>query len=189
MLNLILFGPPGSGKGTQAVRLAEHHGLVHISTGDLFRFELGNDTPLGREARRYMDVGQLVPDTVTVAMLRAKVERHPEAGGFIFDGFPRTVAQAEALDHLLAGLGTEVHRLIALDVDEDEITRRLLARGKSSGRADDQNEATIRKRYQVYLSETTPVYAHYEALGKARTVHGIGEIEDIFRRLGEQIAV
>ena len=183
MLNLILFGPPGSGKGTQAVQLAERYDLVHISTGDLFRFELGNDTELGREARRYMDQGQLVPDTVTIGMLRAKVERHPEAQGFIFDGFPRTVAQAEALDGLLADMGEEVRLLVRLDVDADEITRRLLERGKTSGRADDASEETIRRRYDVYLEQTTPVFDYYEAQGKARRVDGLGEIREIFERL------
>ena len=183
MLNLILFGPPGSGKGTQAVQLAERYDLVHISTGDLFRYELGNDTELGREARRYMDQGQLVPDTVTIGMLRAKVERHPGAGGFIFDGFPRTVAQAAALDRLLADKGEEVRLLVRLDVDADEITRRLLERGKTSGRADDASEETIRRRYEVYLEQTTPVFDHYEAQGKALRVDGLGEIREIFERL------
>lgn len=187
MLNLILFGPPGSGKGTQATQLAQRFGLVHISTGDLFRYEIGNATELGTEAKRYMDQGQLVPDTVTIAMLRAKVERHPEAGGFIFDGFPRTVAQASALDHLLAGMGQQVDSLIALEVPEDEITTRLLERGKTSGRSDDQDEAVIRKRFKVYLEKTEPVYAHYDAQGKARRVNGLGEIDTILARLSEAI--
>jgi len=187
MLNLILFGPPGSGKGTQATKLAEQFGLVHISTGDLFRYEIGNNTPLGIEAKRYMDQGQLCPDTVTIGMLRAKVERHPEAGGFIFDGFPRTVAQAQALDRLLKGMSEQVNVLIALDVAEDEITSRLLERGKTSGRSDDQDESVIRKRFAVYQAETAPVYHHYEALDKARRVDGVGGIEDIFGRLTAEI--
>ncbi|MFK8055341.1 MAG: adenylate kinase [Saprospiraceae bacterium] len=187
MLNLILFGPPGSGKGTQATKLAEQFGLIHISTGDLFRYEIGNDTPLGREAKRYMDLGQLCPDTVTIGMLRAKVERHPEAGGFIFDGFPRTVAQAQALDRLLKGMKEQVDVLVALDVEEDEITSRLLERGKNSGRSDDQDEAVIRKRFAVYLEETAPVYQHYLELGKAVRVDGVGGIEDIFGRLTAEI--
>ena len=183
MLNIILFGPPGSGKGTQATQVAESYGLIHISTGALFRFELGNDTELGREARRYMDQGQLVPDTVTIGMLRAELDRHPDAAGFIFDGFPRTVAQAEALDRLLAEKGEAVRVLVALDVDEDEITRRLLLRGKTSGRADDASEETIRERYRVYLEQTAPVFDHYAAQGKAKRVHGIGEERAVLERL------
>ena len=187
MLNLILFGPPGSGKGTQALQLAKRYDLVHISTGDLFRYEIENKTALGQEAQRFMDQGQLVPDTVTIGMLRAKVERHPEAAGFIFDGFPRTVAQAEALDHLLSSMDESIQLLIALQVDEDEVTRRLLLRGADSGRSDDQDVETIRARYRVYLEKTTPVYAYYEARGKASTVEGMGKVEDIFDRLCDEI--
>ena len=187
MLNLILFGPPGSGKGTQATTLAERFGLVHISTGDLFRYEIGNATELGREAKRYMNQGQLVPDTVTVGMLRAKVQRHPDAGGFIFDGFPRTVAQASALDRLLAGMGEHVDALIMLDVDEDEVTKRLLERGKTSGRADDANEEVIRKRFRVFLEQTEPVFAHYAAQGKSSRIDGTGAIAEIGERLGARI--
>ena len=187
MLNLILFGPPGSGKGTQAVTLSERYGLVHISTGDLFRYEIKNETPLGQEAQRYMNQGQLVPDTVTIGMLRAKVERHPEAGGFIFDGFPRTVAQAKALDRLLESLGQQVNLLISLEVDEDEITKRLLQRGLTSNREDDRDEAVIRKRFNVYLEQTAPVYDYYHDLGRSRKVNGLGEISDIFNRLSAEI--
>jgi adenylate kinase len=142
MINLILFGPPGSGKGTQASKLVEKYQLLHISTGDLFRYEIGNDTPLGLEAKAYMQKGELVPDSVTIGMLRNKVEANPKAHGFIFDGFPRTVAQAEALDELMAERGTAIDKLILLDVGDDEIVDRLLERGKTSGRADDRNEAT-----------------------------------------------
>ena len=149
MTNLILFGPPGSGKGTQAAFLIDKYHLVHISTGDLFRFEMSNDTPLGQEAKAYMAKGELVPDSVTIGMLRNKVEKHPEAQGFIFDGFPRTIPQAEALDALLQSMGTEVAGLIALDVNEEEIVQRILSRGKTSGRADDNDEATVRKRIAV----------------------------------------
>lgn len=183
MTNLILFGPPGSGKGTQALRLAEKYQLVHISTGDLFRAEITGATALGTEAKRYMDAGQLVPDTVTIGMFRAKLESHPEAKGFIYDGFPRTVAQAHALDHLLRGYDAEVNALIALDVDEDEITSRLLARGETSGRPDDRDEATIRKRYQVYVQQTTPVFDYYEGHDKAVRVGGVGEIAEVQERL------
>lgn len=187
MINLILFGPPGSGKGTQAAKLVEKYGLVHISTGDLFRYELGNNTPLGIEARSYMDKGQLVPDSVTIGMLKNKVDNSPEAEGFIFDGFPRTIPQAEALNQLLANMDTTVSALIALDVDDDEIVTRLLERGKVSGRKDDANEEVIRKRIEVYNNETSPVYDFYAQFGKSMKIKGIGSIEDIFGRLCDAI--
>lgn len=188
MINLILFGPPGSGKGTQAAKLVEKYQLVHISTGDLFRYEMGNNTPLGLEARSYIDKGELVPDSVTIGMLKNKVDKHPEAKGFIFDGFPRTTPQAEALDQLLESMGTEVSALIALDVDDEEIVERLLLRGKTSGRKDDANEAVIRNRIEVYKSETTPVYDFYAESGdKSMKINGIGSIEDIFGRLCDAI--
>ncbi len=183
MINLILFGPPGSGKGTQALRLAEKYDLVHISTGDLFRAEIKGQTQLGTEAKRYMDAGQLVPDTVTIGMFRSKLENHPDAAGFIYDGFPRTVAQAQALDHLLSGYDSGVDVLLALDVDEDEITKRLLGRGATSGRADDRDEATIRKRYQVYLQQTSPVFDYYNGREKAARVNGVGDIDDVYSAL------
>lgn len=183
MLNLILFGPPGSGKGTQAQRLAEAYDLVHISTGDMFRAEIEGETALGREAKRYMDAGQLVPDTVTLGMFRSRIDGHPDAAGFIYDGFPRTVAQAQALDHLLGGMDAEIKVLIALDVDEDEITRRLLERGKTSKRVDDRDEATIRKRFQVYEKQTAPVFEYYDGHGKSVRVQGVGAIEDIYAKL------
>lgn len=183
MTNLILFGPPGSGKGTQAKKLAERHGLIHISTGDLFRYEIGNSTPLGLDAKRYMDQGQLVPDTVTVGMLRAKVERHPGAGGFIFDGFPRTVAQAQALDRLLEGMGEDIDRLVELVVPEGETTKRLLDRGKTSGRPDDANEEVIRSRYREYREKTAPVFDYYDDKGLAERVDGIGSPEEVGARL------
>jgi adenylate kinase len=187
MLNLILFGPPGSGKGTQAAKLVERYELLHISTGDLFRYELGNNTPLGQKAREYMDRGELVPDEVTVAMLRRKVEAHPDVKGYIFDGFPRTTAQAEALDELLAGLGQEISGLIMLEVTDQEIVDRLLERGKISGRADDQDEAIIRNRIEVYREATSPVYDYYAAKGKAQQVDGLGQIEEIAERLRRAI--
>ena len=143
MINLILFGPPGSGKGTQAAKLVEKFGLTHISTGDLFRYELGNNTPLGQEARKYMDKGELVPDSVTISMLENKMNMSPNEKGYILDGFPRTIAQAEALDAILKGRGTKVTHLLALDVDDEEIVRRLLERGKTSGRADDANDCLL----------------------------------------------
>ncbi|MBK8043280.1 MAG: adenylate kinase [Haliscomenobacter sp.] len=183
MIALILFGPPGSGKGTQAAKLMDKYGLIHISTGDLFRYEMGNNTPLGLEAKSYMEKGQLVPDSVTIGMLRNKVEAHPEAKGFIFDGFPRTLAQSVALDSLLAEQGAEVSGLIMLDVSDDEITRRILGRGLVSGRADDLDEAIIRKRIEVYKNETSPVFDYYHQKGKSHQIFGIGTIDDIFERL------
>lgn len=187
MINLILFGPPGSGKGTQAEKLAAKFHLVHISTGDLFRFELSNDTELGQLARSYMDQGALVPDKVTVSMLRAKMERHPEANGFIFDGFPRTIPQAEALLELLDEKQTSLTTLLALEVEEEEIVKRILGRGKVSGRADDNNEEIIRKRFAVYNEETQPVFNFFKTHGRAVSIKGIGDIEDIFKILVEEI--
>jgi adenylate kinase len=149
MINLILFGPPGSGKGTQATKLVEQFRLVHISTGDLFRYEMSHNTPLGQEAKAYMAKGELVPDSVTIGMLRNKVEAHPEAGGFIFDGFPRTIPQAQALDKLLAENHTAVTGLLALHVDDEEIVQRIKLRGTTSGRADDNDESIIRNRINV----------------------------------------
>ena len=187
MINLILFGPPGSGKGTQAVTLAEKYGIIHISTGDLFRYEMGNDTPLGLKAKSYMQKGELVPDEITIGMLRNKVEKHPESNGFIFDGFPRTVAQAKALDAFLTEKGREVSALVALDVDDDEIVARILNRGKTSGRPDDNDESIIRNRIDVYNRETAPVMDYYAKAGKTKKVNGIGSIEDIFKRLCAEV--
>ena len=183
MLNLILFGPPGSGKGTQAERLISKYNLCHISTGDMFRYELSHNTELGQLARSYMDKGQLVPDSVTISMLRKRVEDNPHVKGFIFDGFPRTTPQAEALDELLAEAGESISGLIELSVDEDEIVKRVLLRGKSSGRADDNDESIIRKRITVYRSETTPVADYYAQFGKSHKIQGVGSIDDIFNNL------
>lgn len=183
MINLILFGPPGSGKGTQAVQLAEKYEILHISTGDLFRYEMGNNTPLGQKAKSYMEKGELVPDEVTIGMLRNKVEANPEAKGFIFDGFPRTVAQARALDAMLEEEGQEVSALVALEVNDEEIVARILNRGKSSGRADDNDESIIRNRIAVYNRETAPVFDYYAQTGKTKLIDGIGSIVEIFGRL------
>jgi adenylate kinase len=183
MLNLILFGPPGSGKGTQAESLIKKYNLFHISTGDMFRFELSNNTELGKLARSFMDKGQLVPDSVTISMLQKRVEDNPHVKGFIFDGFPRTIPQAEALDSFLAGRGASITGLVELVVDEDEVTKRLLLRGESSGRADDKDEEIIRRRFQVYRAETSPVAEHYSKKKRAHKVKGVGTIDDIFKQL------
>ncbi len=187
MLNLILFGPPGSGKGTQAENLVEHYNLLHISTGDLFRFEMGNDTPLGMKAKEYISKGELVPDEVTIGMLKNKVNSTPEAKGYIFDGFPRTIAQAEALDNFLEDKNSTISVLVALDVNDDEIVKRLLNRGLTSGRADDNDEDIIRNRIAVYNNETTQVYDYYGEVNKSVKVKGIGSIDDIFDRLKTEI--
>lgn len=187
MINLILFGPPGSGKGTQAKKLVEKYELLHISTGDLFRYEIGNKTPLGMEAKSYMDKGELVPDSVTVGMLRNKVESNPDVAGYIFDGFPRTVPQSEALDALLSEKEDTVSKLLMLDVPDEELIKRLLERGKTSGRSDDTDVSIIKNRIEVYESETTPVFDYYCGVDKSVKVHGVGTIEEIFDRLCAEI--
>jgi adenylate kinase len=187
MINIILFGPPGSGKGTQAAFLIEKYHLIHISTGDLFRYEMGNDTPLGREAKSYIAKGELVPDSVTIGMLRNKVEAHPDAKGFIFDGFPRTIPQAVALDQLLAEKNAAVSGLIALEVDDAEIVQRILLRGQQSGRPDDSNESIIRFRLEVYKNETAPVFDYYAQKNKSHNVNGVGSIDEITARLSDVI--
>lgn len=183
MINLILFGPPGSGKGTQAKKLVEKYGLLHISTGDLFRYEMGNNTPLGLEAKSYIEKGALVPDSVTVGMLRNKVEANPKVPGYIFDGFPRTIPQSEALDALVAEKNNQISKLVMLDVDDDELVKRLLERGKTSGRKDDANEKVIRNRIVVYKQKTAPVFDFYAAQNKSVKVNGLGTVETIFSRL------
>jgi adenylate kinase len=183
MVNLILFGPPGSGKGTQASKLVEKYNLLHISTGDLFRYEMGNDTPLGKKAKSFIEKGELVPDEVTVGMLRNKVEANLDVPGYIFDGFPRTIAQSEALDKLMKEEDTTISALLMLDVPDEEIIKRILERGKTSGRADDLNEEIIQNRIDVYKSETTPVFDYYKEKDKAEKIDGVGSIEEIFDRL------
>lgn len=187
MINLILFGPPGSGKGTQAAKLVEKYQLYHISTGDMFREEIENNSPLGLEAKSYMDKGQLVPDSVTIAMLRKRVQDNPEVKGFIFDGFPRTAPQAEALDQLMRSMNQSISGLIELRVSKEEVVARLKKRALSSGRTDDANEDTIRQRYQVYLDKTTPVADYYDNKGKAHKVEGVGTVSDIFEKLCQTI--
>jgi adenylate kinase len=187
MLNLILFGPPGSGKGTQAEMLEEAYNLVHISTGELFRSEMEEGTELGIQANEYMSRGELVPDEVTIGMLRNKMMAHREAEGFIFDGFPRTAPQAEALDQLLGMMDQQIDALIMLDVPEDEIVKRILLRGKDSNRPDDNDENVIRTRFQVYQAKTAPIYDYYDRKQKAHRINGIGSIDEIFQNLCDTI--
>jgi len=183
MLNLILFGPPGSGKGTQAAKLVEKYNLLHISTGDLFRYEMKNDTELGLLAKKYMAEGNLVPDEVTIGMLKNKVNANPDVAGYILDGFPRNVVQAKALDEFLAEKGEEVTQLIALDVKDEEIISRILSRAVTSGRADDADETIVRSRIDVYKNETSPVFDYYAMFDKALMVNGMGSIDEIYGRL------
>lgn len=187
MLNLILFGPPGSGKGTQAELLIQEYGILHISTGDLFRYEIGNNTELGLKAKEYMSKGELVPDSVTIGMLKNKVEANPDAKGIIFDGFPRTIAQSEALDEFLASKNTSVTAVIAMDVPDEELITRLLKRGESSGRPDDADETIIRNRIKVFKADTSPVFDYYAQQGKSKLVPGIGSINDIFESITSTI--
>lgn len=183
MLNLVLFGPPGAGKGTQSQKLIEKYQLVHLSTGDLLRNEIAKETHLGLEAKKLMDEGQLVPDAVVIGMISNKLKDNADSKGFIFDGFPRTVAQAEALDTLLDNHQEKISGMIALEVNEDELEKRLLLRGKDSGRADDANPEIIRKRIVEYKTKTTPVANYYQEQGKLRTVNGIGSVEEIFSEI------
>lgn len=187
MLNIVLFGPPGAGKGTQSEKLIEKYGLTHVSTGDLFRMHLKNKTELGQTAQKYMDEGNLVPDEVVIGMVEDKLNATIDAKGFILDGFPRTVAQAEALDKLLADKGTPISVMLALDVPEDELKTRLMERGKTSGRTDDQDMSKIENRIKVYNDETLPVANYYEQQRKYRKIHGVGSIDDIFDRLCQEI--
>lgn len=187
MLNLVLFGPPGAGKGTQSEKLISEYNLVHISTGDLLRGEMKAGTELGLKAKSLIEKGQLVPDEVVIGMIKSKLEGSKGANGFIFDGFPRTVGQAEALDILLSDIGTSITCMLALEVTEEELTKRLLERGKESGRADDKDESIIKNRINVYNNETLPVANYYKAQNKFHSVHGIGTIDDIFSALCKNI--
>lgn len=190
MKNLILFGPPGSGKGTQASYLSEQFELLHLSTGDLLREEIKKASALGVEAKSFLDAGQLVPDEVVIGMISSKLDDYLEkVKGFIFDGFPRTVAQAEALDELLEFKGTEIHKVLFLQVGDDELITRLLERGKTSGRVDDQNRETIQKRIEVYGNETAPVADYYKAKEKVSTIQGVGTIEEIRESLSKEIEI
>ena len=187
MLNIVLFGPPGAGKGTQAEKLISKYNLVHLSTGDIFRANIKGETELGTLAKSYIDAGNLVPDEVTIKMLESEVDKNPSAEGFIFDGFPRTTPQAEALEAFLESKGTAISVMIALSVSEQELIKRLLLRGKDSGRADDANEEVIANRIKVYNEQTAVVADFYNAQEKFEKIDGIGSIDDIFGRLCDTI--
>ncbi|XHR93536.1 adenylate kinase [Mucilaginibacter sp. UC70_90] len=180
MLNLVLFGPPGAGKGTQSKKLIEKYDLIHLSTGDLLRGEIAQGTALGLEAKKLMDDGKLVPDEVVIGMISNKLDANKEAKGFIFDGFPRTVAQAEALDQLLESKQSAISGMIALEVGDDELERRLLERGKESGRPDDANPEVIRKRIKEYNDKTAPVAGFYQQQNKFTSINGVGSVDEIF---------
>ena len=183
MINLILFGKPGSGKGTQAEFVKIKYSLIHISTGDLFRYNISNNTDLGLLAKSYMDKGDLVPDEVTIKMLEAEVKKHPDSNGFIFDGFPRTTLQAEILDQFLSTLKLSISMTIALEVDENLLIDRLINRGKDSGRADDQDRSKIQNRFDEYNNKTSPLINYYKNQSKFFDVNGVGDITEISTRI------
>lgn len=187
MLNVILFGPPGSGKGTQSENLIAHYQLVHLSTGNILRDEVNRQTPLGVEAKKIMDQGQLVSDEIVIGMIKSKVSENLEAKGFIFDGFPRTVAQAEALDKLMDAMNAPISVLLCLEVPEEELKERLLKRGVIEGRTDD-NETTISNRIVEYKNKTQPVADYYQAQGKLKKIQGVGAVDEIFQSLKDAIA-
>jgi adenylate kinase len=187
MLNLVLFGPPGAGKGTQSEKLIAQYGLIHLSTGDILRAERKAGTQLGQEANRYIEKGALVPDQVVIGMIEHHIDKNIGGKGFIFDGFPRTTAQAMALDELLTKRNTSISIMLGLEVEEEELKKRLLLRGKDSGRADDQDPAIIQNRIKVYHDETTPVQHYYDEQKKYRGIKGIGSIDEIFNALCQAI--
>lgn len=187
MLNIVLFGPPGAGKGTQSQKIIESHSLIHISTGDLFRKNIGENTELGMLAKSYMDAGNLVPDEVVIGMVEDKIQENLQAEGFIFDGFPRTVNQATALDEMLEKHGLSISGMIALEVPEEELKNRIKERAKTSGRIDDQDDEKINNRIQVYNKETSPVADYYRQQGKFTSINGVGSILDIYNKIDEAI--
>jgi adenylate kinase len=187
MFNLILFGPPGSGKGTQSEKLIAKYHLKHLSTGDLLRNEISRKTPLGLEAKKNMDQGLLVPDEVVIGMINDALDNNPGVAGFLFDGFPRTAVQAEELDALLAKKNTCIDVMLALDVSEDELIKRLVKRGETSGRSDDSNEQVIKARIQEYHKKTASVADHYKKEDKVEMINGEGTIDEIFQRLTDEI--
>lgn len=184
MLNIVIFGPPGAGKGTQSEKLIEKYGLKHISTGDLFRWHTKNDTELGLKVKEIMNSGELVSDDITIAMLKEEVEKNPEAGGFLFDGFPRTVAQAEALDDLMKSMNTKIHHVVELSVSQEEVERRIAKRRELEDRADDADDKLV-KRIDEYFNKTVHVLPYYKELGRLSTVNGVGDIDAISKSITE----
>lgn len=187
MLNIVLFGPPGSGKGTQAEYIIAKYKLVHLSTGDMLRAEIAAQTKLGLEAKTLMDRGELVPDAIVIGMIENKLNSNKTAPGFVFDGFPRTVKQAEALDQLLIERNIPIKAVLSLYVSEAELTKRILDRGKTSGRADDQNEEIVKNRVVEFRNKTEPLLKYYEAQGKVHQIVGEGTKEQIFNLLCNEI--
>jgi len=187
MFNLILFGPPGSGKGTQSEKLIAQYGFKHLSTGDILRSEIVNQTELGLKAKSYMDAGQLVPDAVVIGMVGSAIAAHPGVPGFLFDGFPRTKAQAEALDQLLSSHGEKIDLVLAMEVPEEELVQRMIGRSKTSGRTDDADPEVQKKRISVYKNETLAVADHYRQFDRVVTLNGLGSIDDIFSSLCKEI--
>lgn len=187
MLNLVLFGPPGAGKGTQAEYLIKNYHLDHLSTGDLLRGEIAGNTTLGLEAKKFMDKGELVPDSVVIGMIKNKLDSNRDSKGFIFDGFPRTAEQAEALDNLLNSNQTPISGMLSLEVEEEELIDRLMKRGQISGRADDQDLNIIRNRIEVYHQKTSPLVNYYSHQNKHHSINGMGSIAEIAERLNETI--
>ncbi|WP_333599758.1 adenylate kinase [Flavobacterium sp.] len=187
MINIVLFGKPGAGKGTQAEFLKEKYNLTHLSTGDIFRYNIKNNTDLGQLAKTFMDKGDLVPDEVTIKMLESEVDNNPLSAGFLFDGFPRTLAQAAALDAFLESKGQSITATVALEANDEILVQRLLERGKTSGRPDDQDEEKIRNRYDEYNQKTAPLTNYYDAQGKFYAVDGIGTIAEVTQRLSSVI--
>lgn len=187
MLNIVLFGPPGAGKGTQSEKIIEKYQLVHIATGDLFRKHLGEGTDLGKLAQKYMDDGKLVPNEVVVGMVEDRIKEDLGGNGFIFDGFPRTINQASELDKMLQEHGLSISGMIALEVPEDELRKRIKERSKTSGRADDQDDGKITTRIQVYHDETSPVAGYYEEQGKFNRINGVGSVDEIFSQICDVI--
>ncbi len=185
--NVILFGPPGSGKGTQSSRLANRYQWVHVSTGELLRKEINAGSPLGKAAKDLIEKGRLVPDEVVIGMIASIVENNKDVPGFLFDGFPRTLGQAEALDRLLSFHKTTIHQVLFLQVNEEELIERLIGRARTSGRLDDANPEVQRKRQTVYKNETLPVCAHYEKVGKVEEIDGEGSIDEIYERLSRAV--
>lgn len=188
MINIVFFGKPGAGKGTQAIFLKENYNLTHLSTGDIFRFNIANLTELGKIAQTYMDKGDLVPDEITIKMLQEEVDKNKEASGFLFDGFPRTLPQAIALDNFLKQKNQEITATVALEADDEVLIQRLLERGKTSGRPDDQDEEKIRNRYVEYNTKTAPLASYYQEQKKYLSVDGIGSIEEVSERLSKVFA-